>query len=237
MLFSHQGETCLFIHIPKTGGNTIQSAIIDAGLSCDEMVSGGFRDGVDRFEIRGSLTHGKHQPLSTYLLIEPSLKELRIYSCVRKPFERLVSFYYSPHRNMVLDERTGSYVFRQSPEFVEAEFMAIVQNTKPAFHYLLPRDMRFTLKAIKRFPDLLSLLKGRVKSRYLSSVECLRLQVFQTESLSHQFSQAFGFELPAASRNVSPFREEARRVLESRELRRFVEEQSLHGLDLALFYP
>ncbi len=237
MLFSHQGETCLFIHIPKTGGNTIQSAIIDAGLSCDEMVSGGFRDGVDRFEIRGSLTHRKHQSLSTYLLIKPSLHELKIYSCVRKPFERLVSFYYSPHRNMVLDERTGAYVFRQSPEFVEADFMALVQSTMPAFQYLLPRDMRFTIKAIKRFPDLLPLLKSRVKSRYLSGVERLRLNVLQTESLSLQFSQTFGFELPAASRNVSPFREEARRVLGSRELRRFVEEESLHGLDLALFYP
>ncbi len=236
MLFSHQGETCVFIHVPKTGGNTIQAALIEAGLSCDAMVSGGFRDGIDRFEIRGTLTHSKHQPLSTYFLIDPSLRQRQIYSCVRKPFERLVSFYFSPHRHMVMDEGSGRYVVRGEPDFVEADFLALVQSTRPAFQHLLPRDMRLTMKAIKRFPGLLPVLRDRVKSRFISSVASLRLQVFQTENLAPQFGEALGFQLPDRVRNASPFREQAKQVLESRELRRFVENETLHGLDLALFY-
>jgi hypothetical protein len=96
--------------------------------------------------------------------------------------------------------------------------------------------MRLTMKTIKRFPGLLPVLQGRVKSRFVSSVASLRLQVFQTEFLAPQFGQALGFQLPDRVRNASPFREQAKRVLESRELRRFVESETLHGLDLALFY-
>lgn len=237
MIFSHQGQTCLFIHVPKTGGNSIQSFIIGAGLSSDQKISGGSRDGIDRFEIRGELTQGKHQTLSTYLRISPQLRQCKIYSVVRKPFERLVSFYFSPNRNIVLDEDSGRYVFRSNPYFVEADFLALVRNTNPAFQYLLPRKPPLTTKAAKAFPSLSECFRTELKSLYVSSVSSLRLQVFQTESLASQFEQAFGFKLPESRRNVSPFRNQAKQVLESKELRRFVEIETLHGLDLDLFYP
>jgi len=93
------------------------------------------------------------------------------------------------------------------------------------------------MKAVKAFPSLAECFNPKLKSLYVSSASSLRLQVFQTEALAFQFGQAFGFKLPESRRNVSPFRHQAKQVLESKELRRFVEIETLHGLDLALFYP
>ncbi len=236
MLFEYQGQKSIFIHIPKTGGNTIQSFLFDAGLSLDEKVTGGFRDGVNRFEIRGDLTRRKHQPLSTYFLMDPSLRDLRVFSCVRKPFERMVSLYFSPHRAMVHDPESGRYELRSEMPFSEKGFLSLVHSNKPAFQYLMAREMRYSLKLIQRFPKLLPVLRGRVESRYRKGTEGLSLHAFHLEDLKSEFFNALGLELPAASRNVSPYRDQARRILESRELRRYVEEQTIHGLDLALFY-
>jgi hypothetical protein len=236
VLFEFQGQKCIFIHIPKTGGNTVQSFLLDSGLSLDEKVAGGFRDGVNRFEVRGGLTRSKHQPLSTYFLLDPSLKSLSLYSSVRRPFERMVSLYFSPHRAMVQKPESGEYVLRSEMPFDEREFLALVHASKPAFQYLMAKDMRYSLKLIRRFPRILPILRERVESRYRKGVSGLRLQVFRLEDLRADFSGALGLQLPAESRNVSPYREQARRVLESRELRRYVEDQTIHGLDLSIFY-
>src|SRR5215831_10615147 len=47
----------LFIHIQRTAGNSLQSVL--APYSEDELVGGGFRDGTDRFDVRGPYTATK----------------------------------------------------------------------------------------------------------------------------------------------------------------------------------
>ena len=63
MIFLYEGKPSIFIHIPKTGGNTIQKTLFDKNLSLDEMIVNEHQDGIDRFEIRGKYTQQKHMKL------------------------------------------------------------------------------------------------------------------------------------------------------------------------------
>ena len=82
----------IFIHVPKTAGNSIQSLL--APFSEDEVLP---VDGVDRFEVIGSLTRNKHQTLQEYAESLDVTSYVTATSC-RHPVDRLVSFYFSPHR-------------------------------------------------------------------------------------------------------------------------------------------
>ena len=54
----------LFIHIPRTGGNSVQSVL--ARYSEDTLTCGVFQDGTDRFGVQGSYTGNKHFRLQDY---------------------------------------------------------------------------------------------------------------------------------------------------------------------------
>lgn len=88
----------IFIHVPKTGGNTIQSRLLP--ISDDEkQIRNSHQDGVERFEVGGPITAFKHMPLSEYAkALGDALADYRVITTLRSPFERLVSFYFSPHR-------------------------------------------------------------------------------------------------------------------------------------------
>lgn len=114
----------LFIHIPKTAGNSIQNIL--KNYSEDKIVClGPHQDGIERFEVRSeSYKIHKHSTLAEYRDQLPGrvFNDLFKFTCVRNPWERVISFYFSPHRGMVqwnrdrfigfLDEipPTGAYV-------------------------------------------------------------------------------------------------------------------------------
>ena len=87
----------IFVHVPKTGGNTVHSVLLP--LSDDQKVlTGPHQDGTDRFEVRGSITAHKHMPLSDYAqILGGKIDGYSIITTIRHPFERMVSFYFSPH--------------------------------------------------------------------------------------------------------------------------------------------
>jgi hypothetical protein len=92
----------LFVHIPKTGGNSIQNilrAYADDEVVCREP----HQDGLERFELSNP-TYGfsKHSPLSEYRakLRADAYDRLFKFACVRNPWARAVSFYFSPHRGV-----------------------------------------------------------------------------------------------------------------------------------------
>lgn len=106
----------LFVHIPKTAGNSIQNILRD--YSEDEIVAGGGQDGLERFEVRsagGNLE--KHSTLGDYdrELGAEALAGLFKFAVVRNPWDRLISFYFSPHR------REASWSPRKFRKFVEKE--------------------------------------------------------------------------------------------------------------------
>jgi N6-adenosine-specific RNA methylase IME4 len=89
----------LFVHIPKTAGNSIQSVLCD--YSEDRIVTRGGQDGVERFEVRSAGRElEKHSTLADYYreLGEETAAGLFKFTCVRNPWDRMISFWFSPHR-------------------------------------------------------------------------------------------------------------------------------------------
>lgn len=116
----------LFIHIPKTGGNSMQNIL--SQYSDDEIVClSPHQDGVERFEVRSQKynTH-KHSTYADYRREYGGdvCDGLFKFCCVRNPWERVVSHYFSPHRGEVVWEREAFLQFINSAE------------VKPLAHYL-----------------------------------------------------------------------------------------------------
>ena len=95
----------LFVHIPKTGGNSLSSALLR--WSEDELMTHTWhQDGRERFDIGnpGYGTH-KHSILTEYraALPEDIYAGLFKFSVMRNPWERVISAYFSPHRVIRLE--------------------------------------------------------------------------------------------------------------------------------------
>jgi hypothetical protein len=92
----------LFIHVPRTAGNSIQHILKD--YSEDRIVTTIKRqDGVERFGVRNDKYHTtKHSTLSQYReVLEPELyRGLFKFATIRNPWDRMISWYFLPRRGV-----------------------------------------------------------------------------------------------------------------------------------------
>src|ERR1700758_1971155 len=86
----------LFIHIPRTGGNSIQSVL--APYSEDRLVCRDFQDGIDRFGVKGLYTGNKHFRLEDYSNAVPPemFAGLFKFTVIRNPWARAISSFFTP---------------------------------------------------------------------------------------------------------------------------------------------
>ena len=97
-----ESKNFIFIHIPKTGGNSIQSIL--QKYSEDQIITKAkYQDGIERFEIGNkNYNYRKHAKLIDYKKeLKPELyKGMFKFAVVRNPWDRLISYYFSPHRGI-----------------------------------------------------------------------------------------------------------------------------------------
>lgn len=114
----------IFIHIPKTGGNTIQNILKPY---CDDIfiTPNPHQDGYERFELRHpKIKTKKHSSLNDYynFLGADDYFKHRLFTSIRNPYDRLLSFYFSPHRGRV--------------EWDEKAFIEFIKITPSATSYI-----------------------------------------------------------------------------------------------------
>jgi len=207
MIFLYEGKPSIFIHIPKTGGNTIQKTLFDKNLSLDEMIVNEHQDGIDRFEIKGKYTQQKHMKLRDYYKYQ-ELQNYLIFTCVRKPLNRLVSLYFSPHLYVKKDPSTKKFIFPKTIEFDIDKFKNLVNRTPSCLQML-------------SFPPLNGFIP-------------IDLKIIRTENLNKDCEKIMKINLNQ-SRNISPFSKEAKIARENPTVKSLIE-NSHHQNDQLFFY-
>jgi len=118
----------LFIHVPKTGGNSIQNVL--RNYSEDRIVTTGkHQDGVERFEVRNDrYPITKHSTLSEYrqVIDQDTFRPLYKFATIRNPWDMMISCYFSPHR--------------QVDEWNREAFLNLVGQVHPIRHYISTDD-------------------------------------------------------------------------------------------------
>jgi hypothetical protein len=121
----------LYVHIPKTAGNAVQNIL--RHYSEDKIVCvTPLQDGVERFEVRSDqFKIEKHSTLEDYRreLGDAQLERLFKFCCVRNPWERAISFYFSPHRGPV--EWDKAAFIKLVPRIMPASEFVTLKNRKP----------------------------------------------------------------------------------------------------------
>lgn len=109
----------IFIHYPKTGGNSLQEVL---RLYSEDKIIYPMRhqDGLERFDLQSDFHNiSKHSNLREYKYALPAnlFSSMYKFTTIRNPWDRMISFYFSPHRRVTVWNRN--------------EFLALVSDVRP----------------------------------------------------------------------------------------------------------
>ena len=152
----------IFLHYPKTAGNSIQDAL--RKYSEDQIIaSAAHQDGFERFEVR-NVEHKKlvkHSTLQDYYnAIGDDLFNYKIFINIRNPYDRMVSFFFSPH--------TGNVRYDKD------DFARFVKNINPIEHYISIK--KSSLRKMEVFPNVNFLKFEKINEDFDILVKELELQ-------------------------------------------------------------
>jgi hypothetical protein len=118
----------IFVHVPKTAGNAVQTYLLPH--SDDRKVTHRHQDGVERFDVQGSVTPTKHAALQLYAeRLGDRLGDYKLILPIRDPLDRALSLYFSPHRAA---GRPADFV----PAFNATEFSALLDQMPRIVDYI-----------------------------------------------------------------------------------------------------
>ena len=160
----------IYLHVPKTGGNAIQSALFP--YSDDEKALIGHQDAKDRFDVRGDATPHKHATLAQYAE-RIDVSGYRLAISVRHPFKRAISFYFSPHR--WLKKKRGQWVPTE-PEWNRSKFISFLNDIIPASDFL-------KLDGTIRTPDFI-IRHENISADFRKLTDALELPPMQLERVN-----------------------------------------------------
>jgi hypothetical protein len=124
----------LFVHIPKTAGNSIQSAL--RNYSEDQLVAlRKEQDGIERFGLHNpNYKIKKHSTLGEYrdALGNERFRNLYKFTCVRNPWDRMVSYYFTPTQSPETWDRKKFRVIISKTVSV-ADYLRLDQDEKDPF--------------------------------------------------------------------------------------------------------
>ena len=126
----------IYIHVPKTGGNSIQSALTP--FSDDKKVTRGHQDGIDRFDIAGPITPSKHASLTSYRELLGDISRYFVFHSARHPFDRAISGYFSSS-NWARQYAVGVWEIA-APIWDADEFLKFAARMKPIVSYISVDD-------------------------------------------------------------------------------------------------
>jgi hypothetical protein len=133
----------LFVHVPKTAGNSIQSIL--RHYSEDEIVtSRSTQDGIERFGVRNAnYKIKKHSTLAEYRVALGDEEFARLYkfACVRNPWDRMISYYFTPGQQRAEWDRHAFKKF-VSRTWSVADYLRLKAEEKDPFGNV-NRVMRF----------------------------------------------------------------------------------------------
>jgi len=170
----------IFIHIPKTGGNTISHLL--KNHSDDKFIKHRpYSDLRNTFEIRSNLTKDKHQTLEEYYnILGNKFNDYKIFTVVREPLDRILSLYYKLDLNLDTNffvRKVNHFTFKyfksfyfgseyykfRKPKFKLEKFKKILETEKNQKSYISILDQIPDKIKIVKFENLKIELKNLCK--------------------------------------------------------------------------